>query len=451
MFASKDFFQATTAPSGYQLTRSLRFRASASAYLNRTFGTPTNQAKWTYSCWVKKSAIAAAGASCVISAGTGASDTTRFDCLFYTGDQILLQGGTTVFRQTTQVFRDPSSFYHFVIAVDTTQATESLKLRVYINNSEVSWTTTNAITTCGLNSAQTVCIARTGSGVAFFDGYFAEAVFVDGQQLTPSSFGQTDSATGVWVPKKYTGTYGANGFYLPLTDTSSTTNLVKDSSGNGNNWTPNNISLTAGTTYDSMIDVPYCTGQINGTQPSGNYCVMNRLDCGSALLTNGNLKFDNNGSYLNFARANFGVSSGKWYWEYKTTTASANNYALNGITTASVALGTDVTVASTSYGYYARNGNKYAAGTGSAYGTAYDSSNVIGVALDLDSGTLTFYKNGVSEGVAFTGLSGTLYAMIGAGMADVASTLNTGATPFAYSPPSGYSAWDSTVYNAGVY
>ena len=104
----------------------------------------------------------------------------------------------------------------------------------------------------------------------YFDGYLGEINFIDGQALTPSSFGQTDSTTGVWVPKKYSGTYGANGFYLPLTDTSSTTNLVKDSSGNGNNWTPNNISLTAGTTYDSMIDVPYCTGQTGGTQPSGN-------------------------------------------------------------------------------------------------------------------------------------------------------------------------------------
>jgi len=185
--------------------------------------------------------------------------------------------------------------------------------------------------------------------------------------------------------------------------------------------------------------VPYCTGQTGGTQPSGNYCVLNRLDCGSALLTNGNLKFDNNGSYLNFARANFGVSSGKWYWEFKTTTASANNYALNGITTASVALGTDVTVASTSYGYYARNGNKYAAGTGSAYGTAYDSSNVIGVALDLSSNTITFYRDNVSQG-AISIAANTYFPYATDQSTTDYSNFNFGQQPFVYTPPSGFKA-----------
>ena len=421
MFASKDQFFTRASAAGYLLTRSLRFRASASAYLNRTFGTPTSTTIWTWSAWLKRGGLG----------GTyrlfGASTSTYLT--FNTSDQINLTLNGVSAATSTAVFRDPSSWYHIVYQQNGSAQT------IYVNNSSVATGTTAASI---FNTAISHQIAAANT-TNYFDGYLGEINFIDGQALTPSSFGQTDTATGVWVPKKYTGTYGNNGFYLPLTDTSSTTNLVKDSSGNANNWTPNNISLTAGTTYDSMIDVPYCTGQIGGTQPSGNYCVMNPLDCGSALLTNGNLKFNNNGSYLNFARANFGVSSGKWYWEYKTTTASANNYALNGITTASVALGTDVTVASTSYGYYARNGNKYAAGTGSAYGTAYDSSNVIGVALDLSSNTITFYRDNVSQG-AISIAANTYFPYATDQSTTDYSNFNFGQQPFVYTPPSGFKA-----------
>ena len=299
MFASKDFFQATTAPSGYQLTRSLRFRASASAYLNRTFGTPTSTTIWTWSAWVKRGGLG----------GTyrlfGASTSTYLT--FNTSDQINLTLNGVSAATSTAVFRDPSSWYHIVYQQNGSAQT------IYVNNSSVATGTTAASI---FNTAISHQIAAANT-TNYFDGYLGEINFIDGQALTPSSFGQTDSATGVWVPKKYTGTYGTNGFYLPLTDTSSTTNLVKDSSGNGNNWTPNNISLTAGTTYDSMIDVPYCTGQTGGTQPSGNYATLNPVIASAANITNGNLT-----SGTTAVQATMNALSFNSYWEV-TAGASA--------------------------------------------------------------------------------------------------------------------------------
>jgi len=102
------------------------------------------------------------------------------------------------------------------------------------------------------------------------------------------------------------------------------------------------------------------------------------------------------------------------------------------------------------YGYYS-DGSKYNGAGAVGYGSSWASVTTIGVAVDLDAGTLTFYKAGVSQGQAFSGLSGTFFAMLSTDGTANSGTINTGATPFAFSPPPGYSAWDATVYNAGIY
>ena len=299
MFASKDQFFTRAIAAVYQLTRSLRFRASATAYLNRTFGTPTSTTIWTWSAWVKRGGLG----------GTyrlfGASTSTYLT--FNSSDQLNLTLNGVSAATSTAVFRDPSSWYHIVYQQNGSAQT------IYVNNSSVATGTTAASI---FNTAISHQIAAANT-TNYFDGYLAEINFIDGQALTPSSFGQSDATTGVWVPKKYSGTYGANGFYLPLTNTSSTTNLVADSSGNGNDWTPNNISLTAGTTYDSMIDVPYLTGQVGGTQPSGNYATLNPVIASAANITNGNLT-----SGTTAVRATMDALSFNSYWEV-TAGASA--------------------------------------------------------------------------------------------------------------------------------
>jgi hypothetical protein len=318
MFSSKNRFFTNANASGYQLTRSLRFRASATAYLNRTFGTPTSTTIWTWSAWLKRGGLG----------GTyrlfGASTSTYLT--FNTSDQINLTLNGVSAATSTAVFRDPSSWYHIVYQQNGSAQT------IYVNNSSVATGTTAASI---FNTAISHQIAAANT-TNYFDGYLGEINFIDGQALTPSSFGQTDSTTGVWVPKKYTGTYGNNGFYLPLTDTSSTTNLVKDSSGNANNWTPNNISLTAGVTYDSMIDVPYCTGQTGGTQPSGNYAVLNPLNYFSIPAAAPNTVVDGNlnatmvvGTYYNASASSIALpSTGKFYCEIKYASGGTNGGSL---------------------------------------------------------------------------------------------------------------------------
>jgi hypothetical protein len=357
-----------------------------------------------------------------------------------------MNGTSTSFRQTNAVYRDPSAWYHVVLAVDTTQATEANKLLLWINNVAQTYTVTNAITTCGLNAnAATVNIGRYSVGATnYFDGYIAEQNFIDGQALTPSSFGSTNATTGVWQPAAYTGSYGTNGFYLPFTDnsaltTSSNVGLGKDFSGNGNYWTTNNISLTAGVTYDSMTDVPTLT-----SATAANFCVMNAIaPYGSALtLTEANLKSTVNGVYWAGAPATIGVSSGKWYWEVTVSNLTGN--LMVGITkdteiTGTSGINTYPGITANSYGYSA-GGQKYNNATQTSYGAAYTTSDVIGVALDMGAGTITFYKNNTSQGTAFSSLSGTYLPSLGVNTSPSALTANFGQRPFTYTPPSGFVA-----------
>ena len=282
MFASKDTL--LTRPSGgYTIARSVRLRSSASAYFNRT-QTSGNRRTYTYSAWVKRGNLTTKqNLFGTIVYPTPSNYQSYWSFLADNTFEIALYSGSSYLGQliTTQVFRDPSAWYHIVVQVDTTQATSSNRLKLYVNGTQVtSFSTTNypsQNTDTFINTdTYQVGIGRVApfSGTEYFDGYMAEINFIDGQALTPSSFGETDSITGVWKPKAYSGTYGTNGFELNFSDNSASTaaTIGKDYSGNGNNWTPNNISVTAGATYDSMQDVPTLT-----SATAANYAVLNPL------------------------------------------------------------------------------------------------------------------------------------------------------------------------------
>ena len=233
----------------------------------------------------------------------------------------------------------------------------------------------------------------------------------------------------------FVGTYGTNGFHLPFTDTTSTTTLGYDTSGNGNNWTTNNISLTAGSTYDSMNDVPTLT-----SATASNYAVNNPSLGSTATLSNGNLTIVV-GTSATKVLATIGMSSGKWYWEYSYTDLTGDGSC--GIATAQTTIAAHVGSDAYSWGYIAGTGNKANNSTSTAYGASYTTGNVIGVAFDADAGTLTFYKNNTSQGTAFTGLtSGPYFPAFGDNAAGSSSTLwtNFGQQPFTYTPPTGYNA-----------
>ena len=433
---------------GYTLTRSLRTRASASAYLNRTFATPTNSGKWTFSAWIKRGAISSEQGIF----GNGSSSTAGALEFLNTDTLRLAQGATQVFI-TTQVFRDPSAWYHILLAVDTS-ASGSNKLLLYVNGAQVtSFSTDNrsSFTSSTFNTAILHEIGYYFSTSYTFDGYLAEVNFIDGQALTPSSFGSTNALTGVWQPAAYTGTYGTNGFYLPFTDnsaltTSSNVGLGKDFSGNGNYWVTNNISITAGVTYDSMTDVPTLTSATAANFCTWNPVAQSTVVNGTVTRSNGNLTSTDGGT--TYGLASFGTiasTTGKFYWEV-TLSAAGDVYANIGVVDLNSPLGAGGTHTGIVYAQLGTKNSGSGAfasgGGGPAYGASYTVGDVIGVALDLTAGTITFYKNGTSQGVAYTGISGNYTPAVGDGANATSYTfnLNCGQRPFTYTPPTGFVA-----------
>ncbi len=437
------------------LNNSLRFRSSASAYLNRTPSSTGNRQKFTWSGWVKRGIL---GTSSTIfgaySSGT-LLESTYFDFRFNVNSLDANWGNGTWFT-TTAVYRDPAAWYHIVLAVDTTQATSSNRLVLYVNGVQVTTFSYSLYpaqnTNLVINTTVGHVISKNATASsAYFDGYMTAINFVDGQALPPTAFG-TFNSYGVWQPITYGGSYGNNGFYLPFTNKTSTTTLGYDFSPQGNNWTTNNISLTAGSTYDSMTDVPTLT-----SATAANYAVINPLDKYSAsAITTGNANLQAQLYTLaNGAvgyRATLGVSSGKWYWEVNCG-AFQPSRALNSIgidlftTNISTLNLVGAGGAVTGYAYFQFNGNKLNNGTSVAYGATWTTGDIMGTALDLDAGTITWYKNGVSQGTAFTGIAAGTYAPSGALYTDTVSgtytadmTYNFGQQPFAYTPPSGYLA-----------
>jgi hypothetical protein len=366
---------------------------------------------------------------------------------------------------STPVYRDPSAWYHIVYKVDTTQATAADRVRVYVNGVEITaWATNtpppqNTDTAVNNNVAHNIG-RNTRNSNDYLDGYFAEVNLIDGQALTPASFGYTDTVTGVWQPAPYNGTYGTNGFYLNFSDNSAATatTIGKDYSGNGNNWTPNNISVTAGTTYDSMVDVPINYGNDTGVGGSvrGNYPVWNPLarftGSNTAPITNGNLQTASGGNPTHSVANTLVPASGKFYFEVTCTSLDVVRTYIGFMTTQSNVFASG-NLASYDCNYtvlYSANGGYLYANTTSVvsttYGASYATGDVIGVAYD--NGKIWFAKNGswqasgdpaAGTNAAVTGWNvyGDLYPYAGY---NSTFTINFGQTAFSYTAPTGFKA-----------
>ena len=416
----------------YTIARSLRFRSSASAYLNRTFTTPTDNKKWTWSAWVKLGTLSTG--RILFCADIDANN--RAQLQMGSGNNLafdqLNAGNFDGVTSTVAVYRDPSAWYHVVFVFDSANATASLRNRYYINGIEQAYNDSVTIpqnTASKINSAVSHKIGRNTVTGFQFDGYMAEQHFIDGQALDPSSFGANNASTGVWQPKKYAGTYGTNGFYLPFSDNASTTTLGSDSSGNGNNWTTNNISLTAGSTYDSMTDVPTLT-----SATASNFAVMNPLDKSSNVaISNANLTTAWGSSSIANIRGTFALpTTGKYYWEalFSGTSQGSVGVAADNMPLGSVASGTYIS--------YAESGLKYVNGSSSAYGSTYGSGDLIGIAYDADASQITFYKNNTSQGAISLTANTTYFPL--AVHYNTTINHNFGQRPFAYTPPTGFVA-----------
>jgi hypothetical protein len=453
MFAAS---KTASVSGGYQISRSLRFNSADTAYLNRTPASAGNRQTWTWSGWVKRSAL---GAYSTIF-GHCSSDGLQQHTAWFRNDDTLqfyiYSSGYNLNLITTQVFRDVSAWYHIVIAQDTTQATDTNRAKIYVNGVQVTSFSTAAYPTQNANGFINSNVAH-GIGSfppalgSYFNGYQTEINFIDGQALTPSSFGETNIQTGVWQPKAYAGSYGTNGFYLNFSDNSNTTaaTLGKDYSGNGNNWTPNNFSVTAGAGNDSLVDSPTLYGVDTGAggEVRGNYCTFNPLDKASEVtVVNGNLDVtwsDVNGHSI---RSTIAMKSGKWYTE---VTVGGNSSI--GIATQSFNMTSWVGSDANSWAY-APNGQKVTASSYSSFGTALSNGNIVGIAFDADSGKLWFSLNGTwqasgspSTGAnpAFTVTTAIDYFLaIGYWTSPTTNvnSFNTGQRPFAYTAPSGFKA-----------
>jgi hypothetical protein len=421
---------------GNFVQRSLRFRSSASAYLNRTPSVAGNRRVWTWSGWVKRGSLSSFQQLFSYFGGT-TYDQFRFD----SDDtlQLTLNNGNSANTKTSAVFRDPSAWYHIVALCDTTNATANDRLQLWVNGVRQSLGTNTQPTQnydTYVNTTNAFNIGRLGSGGSHFDGYLTEVNFIDGQALTPSSFGQIESTTGVWSPKQYAGSYGTNGFYLKFNNTSSVAALGTDSSGNGNTWTVNNVSLTAGATYDSMVDVP--VNYSDSGNGRGNYAVLNPLSVQGVNtgISNGNLSVSLGTASNRGASGAMFVQSGKWYFEMIAIGSSGGDQI--GVISET---GTFSAGQVSQGALYWSNGNKTVDGASSAYGASYTTNDVIGVALDNDLGSVTFYKNNVSQGAISIAVRSYSAAICTA--SSVASgpfNINFGQRPFAYTPPAGFRA-----------
>jgi hypothetical protein len=432
--AKKELF--TSAGGGYQISRSVRLRSSASAYFNRTPASAGNRKTWTWSGWVKLGVL---GTDRVLFSATNG---TTFDQLRYSSSnnslQLSLNNGTYNIN-TSALFRDPSSWYHVLFYCDTTNATNTERIQIWVNGirqavTSATYPVLNYDTY--VNSTNAHQIGRVSTS-GYFDGYMTEVNFLDGVSTNANAFGETNAVTGVWQPKKYAGTYGTNGFYLNFSDnsavtTSSNVGIGKDFSGNGNYWTSNSISVSAGATYDSMLDVP--TLYADGGNGRGNYAVGNPVytDAAvSATWTNGNLTWScpNVGS----GKSTISVKTGKWYWEVIYLT----NAFMTGVSdAASVGRYNNSIV-------YQSDGTKGINGSFTAYGATYTNGDVIGVALDMDGGTVTFYKNNSSQGsisLSLASITDATALVIGGGGFSNTGNWNFGQRPFSYTPPTGFVA-----------
>jgi hypothetical protein len=235
----------------YSISRSLRFNSADSAYLSRTPASAGNRKTWTWAGWVKRSKL---GTQQHVFAASTVSPNDQTYIEFNTSDQITLGNANSAsvlnFIATSAVYRDTSAWYHIVVAYNTTDATASNRVKLYVNGSQVTQFASATYPALNydthVNNTIAHAIGRAGGfSVYYTDAYLADVHLIDGQALDPTSFGEFSATTGVWMPKQFTGSYGSQGWKLDFADNSAATAaaLGKDTSGNGNNFTPTNLSV----------------------------------------------------------------------------------------------------------------------------------------------------------------------------------------------------------------
>jgi hypothetical protein len=378
---------------GYNVANSLRFDDGSSDYLSITPSSASNRKTFTFSTWFKRSSLT--NTEEIFYVNNSSSDRSFIE--IGDTDSLLIQNKTSgtknVELTTNRKFRDTSAWYHIVVSADTTQGTDSNRVKLYINGVQETSFSTETYPSQNTdffvnNNVEHSIGRRIDNNSNFFNGYLAETVLVDGSQLTPTSFGEFDEdSPTIWKPKSVSGlTFGTNGFYLDFENASS---LGADVSGNGNNFTVNNL-----TSIDQTTDT--CTN---------NFITLNPLaPTADITLSQGNLKgvYGTSGT-RNVQTSTFGLSSGKWYWEIKIGGSSSPNNAIVGITQLSTDTNTVLGTADNSWGYRGYDGKVFHnnADEGGSLNT-FTAGDIIGIAINLDNlqgglHKLYFSKNGTFQ------------------------------------------------------
>ncbi len=374
-------------------------------YLNKTPGSEGNRKTWTFSTWIKRGTIGTGG---IFTAGGSGQDQTNITFSSSGGNdrvdwQIYSQSSSSTVGRltTTQQFRDTSAWYHLICRYDSTQGTAGDRMRMYLNGSEITAFSTDTNPSQNfdamINNTVVHDIGRTSyNNSNFFSGYLAETILADGQSYAPTSFGETDSTTGIWKPKTFSGSYGTNGFKLAYKNAS---NLGADTSGQSNNFTASNFA-----TSNQVVDTP-----------TNNFAALNPLTGNTQLTSNGysrgntrvnsNVVGVSNSNYL-ASYSSLGVTAGKWYAEFKIT----GNLYSSSQTTATTLIG----VGSGIYTFDSGNQNTAVGGftewwldhqdtrvivdgnIGNTGLASVSQNDIIGVYLNCDTTmpTVTFHLNG---------------------------------------------------------
>ena len=390
-------YPAKHVPVAHEVANSCRFDDGSSDSMTRDNGTPTNQKKCSISLWFKRTEPGLNKYLIV-----GFDDESNRTLLQFSSDQLLFQnqtgGSNNTIIKSNAVFRDPSAWYHFCVIVDTTQGTDTNRVKMYVNGSQVtslaSSTYPSQDTVMELtDAANSILINQKGDNSDYNSGYYSEVVVLDGTAASIGDFGEFDEdSPTIWKPKDVSGlTFGTNGFYLDFKDSSA---LGNDANG-GTDFTVSNL-----TAIDQTTDT--CTN---------NFCTVNSLDNyhQQSTFSEGNTKITFKGptSVYAYNTGTFGVANGKWYWETKATSAGNHNvYGISGRYV--IAYNKGLGVNTDEYGYYNYNGNYTNASSDGSYAensfpggnVTWTTGDIIGIALDLDSSTNTvkFLKNNVLIG-----------------------------------------------------
>ena len=441
---------------GYNVANSLRFNDGSSEYLHFTPSSAGNRRTMTLSVWFKGTSLAD-GTNNILGQYNSSNENNSMLLTIESNGRIMVWNYTTsaytMNLRTNRLLLDPSAWYHVVVAVDTTQSTDTDRVKIYVNGVQETsffastYPTQNLELFMNENKAQNIGTQRYGSSVGSpFDGYMAEFCFIDGQQLAPTSFGEFDSdSPTIWKPIDVSGlTFGTNGYYLDFEDSSA---LGNDVSGNNNDFTPVNFAST-----DQATDT--CTN---------NFCTMNPLvPTTNITFSEGNCKMVTSSSDTHGAGVGtFGLTAGRWYYEVKIASL-VDNHTHGAVSELTSELYQNVTGLQNDTGVTSwingDGGEVVVDGTATTndYGL-YTDGQIMGVALDIDNYNITYLRNGsalvsdfnmsTTRGTIFplikTGISTTSEVNFGGCSAFSLSSAQSdenGYGNFEHAPPSGYLA-----------